>query len=224
MTLPADLRAYYAARAVEYDQVYAKPERQADLATLTGLLRERVRGADLLEIACGTGYWTLRLAEATRSILATDITEETLALARAREYPPGRVRFAHADAFHLAELSGPFSAAFAGFWWSHVARAALPGFLAGLHGALGAGRRVVFVDNCFVAGSNHPISRRDSSGDTYQRRTLANGATYEVLKNFPSEHELRAALHGQAAEIEVIPLTYYWLLSYRIAGRPDSAA
>jgi len=83
MTLTGDLHAYYAARAAEYDQVYAKPERQADLATLTGLLRERVRGADLLEIACGTGYWTLRLAEATRSILATDTTEETLALARA---------------------------------------------------------------------------------------------------------------------------------------------
>src|SRR6478752_3927071 len=108
MTLTGDLHAYYAARAAEYDQVYAKPERQADLATLTGLLRERVRGADLLEIACGTGYWTLRLADAAHSILATDITEETLTLARAREYPPGRVRFAHADAFHLAGLAGPF--------------------------------------------------------------------------------------------------------------------
>ena len=224
MSLPGDLHAYYAARAAEYDAVYAKPERQADLATLTGLLRERVRGADLLEIACGTGYWTVRLADAARSILATDIAEEPLALARARDYPPGRVRFAHADAFHLADLAGPFSAAFAGFWWSHVARAALPGFLAGLHGALGAGRRVVFVDNRFVAGSNHPISRRDLSGDTYQRRTLANGATYEVLKNFPGEDELRATLHGLATDIEVIPLTYYWLLCYRIAERPDSAA
>jgi SAM-dependent methyltransferase len=220
---PDDLPAYYAARAAEYEQVYAKPERQADLAALTALLRARLRDEDLLEIACGTGYWTTRLAPDARSILATDITEETLALARTKPYPPGRVRFARADAFDLRGLGGGFSAAFAGFWWSHIARAALPGFLAGLHGALGPGRRVVFVDNRYVPGSNHPITRRDPAGDTHQRRTLANGAAYEVRKNFPTADELRATLRDLATEIEVVELTYYWLLAYRVAGRRDGA-
>ena len=51
------LRLYYAARVAEYDRVYAKPERQADLRALRRWLPDRFTGAQLLEVACGTGYW-----------------------------------------------------------------------------------------------------------------------------------------------------------------------
>jgi len=72
----------------------------------------------------------------------------------------------------------------------------------------------VFIDNAYVEGSSTPISRTDEHGDTYQIRRLDDGSTHEVLKNFPTESELRAAVDGLATEVRVEFLRYYWILSY----------
>ena len=221
MTLPVantDLAAYYARRAAEYEQVYAKPERQADLARLRALLRDRLAGTRLLEIACGTGYWTEVLAAHVAAITAGDINPGVLALARAKAYPPGRVRFRRIDAYTLAGIPGRFTAGFAGFWWSHVPLERLDAFLARWHRRLGPGARAVFVDNRYVAGSNHPIARTDAGGNTYQLRRLADGSTHEVLKNFPTAADLRARVAPAAADLAIVELDYYWCLSYRIAA------
>ena len=70
------------------------------------------------------------------------------------------------------------------------------------------------MDNAYVEGSSTPISRTDGAGDTYQIRKLDDGSTHEVLKSFPTESELRAAVDGLAAEVQVEFLRYYWILSY----------
>ena len=53
-----ELAAYYAQRAAEYERIYAKPERQADLAALRARFGKLFKGKRVLELACGTGYWT----------------------------------------------------------------------------------------------------------------------------------------------------------------------
>ena len=53
-----ELRAYFAARAPDYDAVYLKPEREKDIAFLRRCLPDRLRGRSVLEVACGTGSWT----------------------------------------------------------------------------------------------------------------------------------------------------------------------
>jgi demethylmenaquinone methyltransferase/2-methoxy-6-polyprenyl-1,4-benzoquinol methylase len=216
--LDSHLVEYYAARAAEYERIYAKPERQADLAALRSHVARLLAGHDVLELACGTGYWTSLLAPGARSILATDLSGEALTLARAKTYPEGRVAFAHLDAYHPAGAPGRFTAAFAGFWWSHVPRERLAAFVGALHRRLGVGALVVFLDNRYVAGSSTPVSRTDERGNTYQVRTLADGRTYEVLKNFPAPAELLAALAGAATDSSLTELQYYWLLSYRVAS------
>src|SRR5687767_8959260 len=52
------LATYYAKRASEYERIYDKPERQADLRALEARIRKMVAGRKVLELACGTGYWT----------------------------------------------------------------------------------------------------------------------------------------------------------------------
>ena len=71
-----DLKRYYAARAAEYDRVYAKPERQADIARLRDILTDLLKGHRVLEVACGTGYWTEPVGRVAESVLATDINPE----------------------------------------------------------------------------------------------------------------------------------------------------
>jgi SAM-dependent methyltransferase len=210
---------YYGKRAEEYEQVYAKPERQPELAALALLLRGSLAGHDVLELACGTGYWTAAIAPTARSLVATDVSSEVLELARRKHYPAGRVRLETGDAYAPEQIGGRFTAVFAGFWWSHVPRQELPRFLGSLHRRMGSDALVVLCDNRYAEGSSTPISRTDAAGNTYQRRVLDNGAEFEVLKNFPSTGELKRILRSQGAtDIALTELTYYWCVTYRVGA------
>jgi ubiquinone/menaquinone biosynthesis C-methylase UbiE len=205
----SELADYYRERAQEYDAVYDKPERQEDLARLRALLPPLVAGRSVLEVAAGTGYWTTALATTARSVVATDLNDETLAVARARSYGPAEVRFETADAYDLGAVEGRFDAVFAGFFWSHVPRADVRRWVRGLMDRVEPGGVVILADNRYVEGSNYPITRTTAGGDTYQTRQLSDGRTFEVLKNFPTREELAAEV--APAEAEWTELTYFWL-------------
>lgn len=207
----SDLPTYYRERAAEYDAVYEKPEREEDLLRLRDLLPPLVAGRSVLEIAAGTGYWTTALSTSARSVLATDLNDETLAVARTRSYGPGEVRFEVADAYDLGAIPGRFDAIFAGFFWSHVPRSDVRRFARGLLDRVEPGGVVVLADNRYVEGSNHPITRTTADGDTYQTRQLSDGRTFEVLKNFPTREQFAADL--APAEVRWTELTYFWIAS-----------
>ncbi|MEV6287746.1 class I SAM-dependent methyltransferase [Kribbella sp. NPDC051770] len=203
-----DLTEYYRRRAREYDAVYAKPERQDDLRRLRSAVVELVDGLRVLEVAAGTGYWTEVMAPAARSVLATDLAEETLAVARERAYD-GDVAFQAVDVAELDRLGGEYDLVFAGFFWSHVPRAEAVDFVRRL------GRRaprVVLVDNLYVEGSSTPI--RSVGDDTFQTRRLGDGSAYEVLKNFPRDGNVEADLRALGSEVRFEAFEYYWIATY----------
>lgn len=212
--IEAAMAAYYARRAEEYDLIFQKPERQNDLRALRTFVMETFTGRDVLEVACGTGYWTQVLACSTASVTAIDINEEVLEIARSKTMHRENVEFRREDAYALPRFPRLFSGGLAGFWWSHIPKARLRSFLIGLHGAFAPGAPMVFIDNAYVEGSSTPISRRDADGNTWQRRTLSDGSTHEVLKNFPTEAELRQALDGLASNVKVGFLPHFWVLTY----------
>jgi SAM-dependent methyltransferase len=208
--VPTGTEEYYRARADSYDAVYDKPERQADLALLRGWLPKQVTGRHVLEVAAGTGYWTDVYADTAASVVATDVNPATLDVARARRAWPDTVRFVEADAFDLAAVEGHPGAAVVGFFWSHVTHDRLEEFLRGLADRLPSGAPVVVFDNSYVAGSNYPLTRTDSDGNTYQERMLPDGSHWEVLKNFPSADQVRARLAPVATTVTVSELDYFW--------------
>lgn len=221
--LPADppasdeaMRAYYAARAAEYDRVYAKPERQADLAAMRAWLPPWFAGRQVLEVACGTGHWTRFIAPVAAGLVGVDAAGETLAIARSR-VPAAQARFVVGNAYSLGDELGRFDAAFAGFWYSHIPRARRPGFLEGLARRLTPGALLVLIDNRYVEGSSTPREPADAEGDTWQQRRLEDGSVHRVLKNFPTPDELRADIGGVATEVEVVQWTHYWAVTGRIA-------
>jgi len=205
---------YYARRAPEYERFYDKPERQADLSILRGRIAGLFAGRRVLEIACGTGFWTAVIAPAAREVTALDINEEVLALAREKPLPPGRVEFVQADAYALPDLGRRHDGVFAGFWWSHVPLARLDAFLEGAVRAAAPGAMLAFLDGRYVEGSSTPIARRDADGNNWQHRRLEDGAEFDVVKNYPGESELikRASRFGWGAHVELLP--YHWLLSF----------
>jgi SAM-dependent methyltransferase len=210
------LERYYARRAREYEAIYEKAERQDELAWLRTRLPTLYRGRRVLEVACGTGYWTQFIAMEAAHVTACDINEPVLEIAREKPIPKDKVTFLKADAFALKGVPGACDAAFAGFWWSHMVKADLGRFVEGLANKLAPGSLVGVLDNRHVEGSSTPLSRRDAQGNTYQKRSLQTGETHEVLKNFPTAGELRDAVRPFASEARLEEVTYYWLLVLRL--------
>jgi demethylmenaquinone methyltransferase/2-methoxy-6-polyprenyl-1,4-benzoquinol methylase len=210
------MAAYYARRAGEYERIYARPERQAELRALEAWLTSEFAGRQVFEIACGTGWWTPHGAREARRWLATDLNPETLAIARSKALP-ACVEIAEADAYRLDTLApGDFDATFAGFWWSHVPLQRLSDWLATLHARLQPGARIVFIDNLYVEGSSTPVHRRDEVGNTYQRRRLDDGSTHEVLKNFPDRDAAVALLGPRVTDVRWTETGHYWTLAYAL--------
>lgn len=216
------LSNYYARRASEYERIYAKPERQQDLALLHALLPQYFARRTVLEVACGTAYWTGKIAQSAKSVHAVDVNDEVLRIAQNKPYPHDNVTFARADAYSLDAVGNGFDAGFAAFWWSHIPKSRIRGFLAGFHKRLAPGALVLFLDNVFVAGSSTPLSHEDGEGNTYQMRSLDDGSRHEVLKNFPPGNELLAVLGPYSDHLKYRELPYYWLVSYRLKVNHDA--
>jgi SAM-dependent methyltransferase len=231
------MRSYYAQRAAIYERVYHKPERQADLRAMEAWLPGVFAGSDVLEVACGTGWWTPHGARDAQRWLATDLNPETMELARQKPLP-ACVHLAPVDAYSWEGLAparaaqgaaagapvnpaftGAFTGAFAGCWWSHVPLQQLSTWLDSLHAHLAPGARVVFLDNSYVQTSNLPITHSDAQGNTYQTRTLDDGSVHEVLKNFPTRDQAVAAIGPHVRQVQWLDWTHYWALSYVWAGR-----
>ena len=208
------LAAYYAQRAAEYERIYAKPERQADLASLRVRIARLAAGRKVLELACGTGYWTQIMAGSAARVTAIDVNEEVLEIARAKSYPAKRVEFIAGDCYAPPVAERGHDMVYAGFWWSHVPLARLDSFLEKLSHLVAPGAMIAFLDNRYVEGSSTPVSRSDAQGDSYQLRKLDDGSTHEVLKNFPSASDLiqRVSRFGWGANVDLFQ--HYWLLTY----------
>ena len=206
----AELQSYYRRRAGEYEAIYAKPERQADLAFLRQHIPSRLAGRAVLEAACGTGYWTVLISNVAKSVVATDLAEEPMRIARSKAYGAD-VRFELADAYALPDSLGRFDGALAVFWWSHIPLGRVGAFLSSLHARLESGARVLFMDNTYVEGSSTPLAGRDAEGNTWQQR-----GPDRVLKNFPTERELRQHIEPHARALAYRALEYYWLADYEL--------
>ena len=210
------MKEYYARRAAEYEKIYLKPERQADLRRMEEIAGDAFPGLSILEVACGTGYWTKFAAASAKSILATDFNDEVLELAKQKDYGTCAVSFQRADAYTLEGVPPWFDAGFHAFWWSHIPKRRIEEFLEAFHSRLSANAPVMMIDNLYVEGSSTPVSRTDENGDTFQTRTLEDGSVYEVLKNFLAEDELIASLADRCKDVEITFLEYYWFAKYRL--------
>ncbi len=208
-----DLVSYYKDRAKEYEKIYAKPERQEDLKTATSLLQEIFAEKQVLEIACGTGFWTEKIAKTASSILATDINETVIDVARKKDFSEKQVSFELADIYNFP-IQDKFESLFGGFIWSHILLQDLDTFLSTVNSLVSPGSTVVFMDNNYVEGSNHEITKRDELGNSFQTRKLEDNTSHLVLKNFPTEEFLREKLKDISSEIKFFNLQYFWILCY----------
>jgi len=208
---------YYSARAEEYDVTasYLLPKHAVAIAPIKARYQLALQGHDVLEIACGPGYWTEAVALTARTVLATDLDPALVSKVKRRLLGVGNVQCQVADAYTLDGVSGPFTAAFSQFWWSHVPMSKLRLFLNTLHSKLKPGALVMFLDDLPY---DHSGGRRvDEAGDLLEERVLRNGDKFEIIKNFPSESDINDTLAGSSEQVSYKQFRAfgYWTLSYR---------
>ena len=220
--LLADQIAYYRARAGEYDEVFdpARAEPTHPLGTdgpVAGALRSLAEGRDVLELACGTGYWSKILVETAASLTAVDAAEEMLEI-HSEQVPDPRVRRIRADVLNLVP-DRRYGVAFFGFWLSHVPDSALPGFLDVVDRALEPGGTVAFVDTS--AGERSHEEPVEGMPAPAVRRRLRDGREFRIVKVFRSPEMLAAALAACGFDSQVEPIGDRFLFGK--AKRADSA-
>lgn len=212
-----EMTAYYARRAAEYERVYASPRWQDDLAVLRPRVTDFLAGRRVFEIACGTGYWTHVAAERARTVHATDVNDDTLALARAKTYA-APVSFERRDAYVPADTPERFDAGLAGLWLSHVDLARMDAFLRAFHSHLEPGAAVLMFDErATEERPNPPPSRVDEAGNRYELRRLQDGERFEIVKNLFERGRLDALIRPHATGLSYRELRYFWLLEYALA-------
>jgi SAM-dependent methyltransferase len=212
--LLAEQVAYYRARADEYDDtgvVGAEQEGRRLEAALEGFWpRGRV-----LELACGTGQWTKRLAAGADSVTAVDASPEVLAINRSK-VGDARVRYVEADLFAWRpnEL---YDTVFFAFWLSHVPPERFERFWAVVAESLAPAGRVFFIeDRPTLAAEERTVP---GEPEYVVERELLDGRTYRAVKAFrdPEWIRQRLAALGWEAEVETVGPCFF----YGIAQRPS---
>lgn len=214
--LDHNLKEYYSKRAQEYDEIYHRniPDRLKEQEYIGKKIQKLFNGKYVLEVACGTGYWTNYLARSARKILATDINQEMLEIAQKRIHDES-IQFLISDAYALPISVPSFTGAMANFWFSHIPKNKIRRFLTMLHQRLAPNSLVVFVDNIYnerVGGKL--IAKKD--GNSYKVRKLTNGSIYAILKNYYSKEELKKIFSQHSKEVDIRYLKYFWLVAYKL--------
>ncbi len=144
-----------------------------------------------LELASGSGRWTMPLLGRCERITAVDSSPERNALSRARIADP-RVEYIETDLFQFRPPA-TYDLVFAGFWLSHVPPARFRSFWAMVADALAPGGRVVMVDD----GTRDPDGvvrfENDPTGSGAQRR-LPDGKMFSIVKVAYAPAELEVLL------------------------------
>ncbi len=214
------MEEYYRKCAEEYEEIYRRddPVRREELRVLANALRKTLKGRKVLEIACGTGYWTQFLSETAQSIVAIDVAKEMLEIAKRKHYECP-VSFCKEDAYALAFKDGSFDGGLANFWLSHIPKNKIDPFLQSFHRIFQHGSKVFMADNVYVPDVGGTLVAKKGKEDTYKLRRLKNESEYLVLKNYFSIEELMGIFSKYDNEFNREKVFYgkcFWYIIYRV--------
>jgi len=212
--LLAEQRAYYRARAPEYDEWWQRRGRydrgedertewDRQVAVLDDALASFGAGGRVLELAGGTGWWTQRLAATADALTVVDASAETLDQNRARV---GRddVEYVVADLFDWRPTR-TYDVVFFSFWLSHVPRPRFGGFWSLVRDCLAPGGRAFLIDNREDPAPASPAKDPyvfDHEPDLHRRR-LADGTEWRVVKVMYEPDELTALIEAEGWRADI---------------------
>jgi SAM-dependent methyltransferase len=218
-----DQIAYYRARAGEYDEWFLRQGRYdrgpelnrqwfGEVAEVAEALAQFRPEGRVLELACGTGWWTEQLVACADSLTAADASPEVLALNAAR-LGPGRVRYVQADLFAW-EPDGKYDVVFFSFWLSHVPPERFDAFWERVCASLAPGGRVFFIDSRREPTSSATDQRLPDLGATTSDRRLNDGREFRIVKVFYDPDVLSARLEQLGWRVTVEATAQHFIYGF----------
>ena len=197
--LLASQLAYYRARASEYDAWFLRQGRYdrgevhrkkwfAEVRVLAKALEDFAPRGDILELACGTGWWTEQLVRYGDSLTAVDASPEVIAVNRAR-LPLAEIEYVQADLFNW-QPERRFDTVFFSFWLSHVPPERFAGFWATVKACPNPGGRVFFIDSSPAPEGTAEDHVLNSPNATTVKRRLDGGRIFDIVKVFYGPEKL----------------------------------
>ncbi|MBI3395347.1 MAG: class I SAM-dependent methyltransferase [Spirochaetia bacterium] len=208
-----DLREYYSKVARDHDQVYADTRLHSHIAPAMDPVSVALAGRDVLDIGCGTGYWTQEIARVADRVHAVDYCLDMVRRAEKRTYACP-VRITLDNALTLDRVSSRHSGAFLGFFWRHIPRILVRTFLETLHERLVPGGVVVIMDS--GPGRFPRKIEGASERDQFYRKELPDGSVYDVIHNVPSQAELRAFVSEYAHDAQYFRYGDVFVFTYTL--------
>ncbi len=193
---------YYRARAATYDLDMAwdsdDPELRELLAPVFDWFADLPIRGQVLELACGTGAWTRRLAARATHVHAVDVAPEMIRRARARLTGRHNVTFEVADLYDWRPSIG-YDLVFFSFILTHVPDVMASRFWQQVSSCLADDGAVAFVD---AAPDGH--GEEEWLGDGVVQRTLRDGSVHRIVKVFPSPATVAAVMrdHGLTGTVD----------------------
>jgi ubiquinone/menaquinone biosynthesis C-methylase UbiE len=211
---------YYRQRAAEYDQWFLRQGRydrgdEWNRRWFSEVDEARTHLVELgsvdhcLELACGTGLWTERLARQCKKLTAIDGASEMLKICRARLGETGldlsQIQFVEDDLFEWEPSHEAHDLVFMSFWLSHVPPVRLDEFLQKVYATLKPGGRVFILDSRRSPQSTADDHVLPSEYESSAVRKLNDGREYTILKLFYDPNTLRELLNeaGFASQVRV---------------------
>ncbi|HET7559276.1 MAG TPA: class I SAM-dependent methyltransferase, partial [Limnochordia bacterium] len=176
----------------------------AEVGELERALAAFAPRGDVLELACGTGQWTPKLAEHAAHLTAVDASPEVLELNRARLAGcPTPLEWVQADVFQWRP-ERRYDVVFFSFWLSHVPTERFDAFWRTVQEALKPAGRVFFIDSRANAASTAKDQPLPGEGSETMERRLNDGRRYRIVKVFyePAPLTARLAALGWSADIK----------------------
>jgi demethylmenaquinone methyltransferase/2-methoxy-6-polyprenyl-1,4-benzoquinol methylase len=221
--------AYYEARAPEFDQMLVRkrryeydgldpvsPDRDTrELAIAEAALGRLLPAGDVLELACGSGSLTKRLARSARLVTGVDASPAMLALCRER-VEAENVRLIESDIFAWGPDHRYDLVAFS-FWLSHVPRDLFDPFWSIVEQSLAVRGCVFFIDEIEGDGlEGYEQTTGDDRGTTI--RHLEDGRQYTMVKVYYQPAEIERRLGALGWTVRVTPASRIY---YAVAARSD---
>jgi demethylmenaquinone methyltransferase/2-methoxy-6-polyprenyl-1,4-benzoquinol methylase len=151
------------------------------VSTIETALGPIIEGKEILELACGTGLWTQRLASTGARILAVDASPEVILINKER-LRSTRVEYCVADIFSWIPAM-TFDVVFFSFWLSHIPPARFHEFWATVRSVLRPDGTAFFIDSLLEPTSTARDHDTPNNSGLVRRR-LNDGREFVIVKVF----------------------------------------
>jgi SAM-dependent methyltransferase len=186
--------SYYRAIAAEYDEAVKRDRGEPERPELEAALARFAPTGAVLELAAGTGQWTIVLAQYATSLTVVDAAPEMLAINRANlDGATIPVEYVEADLFSWRP-GRRYDVVFFSSWLSHVPAVRFAPFWELVARCLAPDGRVFFIDEVspVFEASDHVLGDILEHGESLRR--AFDGRRFTIVKVYRAPDQLTQQL------------------------------